>query len=79
MGQVESGLQDFREASTQKQAPEHAVIDDAIREQGKDYNVFSVPVGVLFKPAPGKLKNLAARDYMGKAVSRNQVNRLMST
>jgi hypothetical protein len=65
---------------------EHAVIDDAIRDRGADYNVFSVPVseadgtpkvitdsqvGVLFKPAPGKLKNLEARDYMGKAVSRD--------
>ncbi|EIW70575.1 hypothetical protein M231_04434 [Tremella mesenterica] len=68
MGQVDSGIQDMRDAASQKQSPEHGVIDDAIRDQGRDYNVFSVPVGVLFKPAPGKLKNLAARDYMGKAV-----------
>jgi len=25
-------------------------------------------VGILFKPSAGKLKNLEARDYMGKAV-----------
>ncbi|RSH89090.1 hypothetical protein EHS25_002756 [Saitozyma podzolica] len=68
LGQVDAGLADLSEAAGQKVLPEHGVIDDAIRDRGADYNVFSVPVGVLFKPAPGKLKNLEARDYMGKAV-----------
>ncbi|WVQ99741.1 hypothetical protein IAU59_006883 [Kwoniella sp. CBS 9459] len=68
MGQTEAGMADLREASTQKVIDEHKVIDDAIRDQGKDYNVFSVPVGALFKPSANKLRNLAARDYMGKAV-----------
>ena len=68
LGQVAEGMADLREAQAQKQSPEHAVIDDAVRDQGKDYNVFSVPVGIVFRPAPAKLKNLAARDYMGKAI-----------
>ncbi|WVF71121.1 hypothetical protein IAT40_005918 [Kwoniella sp. CBS 6097] len=68
MGQTDSGMADLREASSQKMIDEHEVIDDAIRDQGRDYNVFSVPVGALFKPSANKLKNLASRDYMGKAV-----------
>ncbi|KAK4687459.1 hypothetical protein P7C73_g2653, partial [Tremellales sp. Uapishka_1] len=68
MGQMDAGLQDLREAQGQKQTPDHGVIDDAIRDQGRDYNVFSVPVGMLFKPSANKLKNLATRDYMGKAI-----------
>ncbi|WVW84321.1 hypothetical protein I302_106355 [Kwoniella bestiolae CBS 10118] len=68
LGQTDSGLSDLREAQTQKMIMEHDVIDDAIRDAGRDYNVFSVPVGVLFKPSQKKLKNLASRDYMGKAI-----------
>lgn len=41
-------MADLQEASKQKQVSEHGVIDDAVRDQGKDYNVFSVPVGHLF-------------------------------
>ncbi|KAJ1301007.1 hypothetical protein OPQ81_003430 [Rhizoctonia solani] len=51
----------------EKSTPEHDVIDDAIREQGEGYTVFSIPVGVLFRPNPNKIKNLQAKDYLGKA------------
>ncbi|WVQ77864.1 hypothetical protein IAR50_007562 [Cryptococcus sp. DSM 104548] len=68
MGQFDAGMADLREASGCKQTAEHGVIDDAIRDRGRDYNVFSVPVGVLFKPSANKLKNLATRDYMGKVL-----------
>ncbi|WVQ79645.1 hypothetical protein IAT38_001745 [Cryptococcus sp. DSM 104549] len=68
MGQFDAGMADLREAQGMKQTSEHAVVDDAIRDQGRDYNVFSVPVGVLFKPSANKLRNLATRDYMGKAI-----------
>lgn len=51
MGQIDAGLQDMREASGQKQTPEHAVIDDAIRDKGVEYNVFSVPVSSLSPPS----------------------------
>ncbi|TYJ52608.1 hypothetical protein B9479_006778 [Cryptococcus floricola] len=68
LGQFDSGISDLREAAGCKQTAEHGVIDDAIRDQGRDYNVFSVPVGVLFRPSAKKLKNLETRDYMGKAI-----------
>lgn len=31
------------------------------------YTVFSVPVGVVFRPQPYKVENLETRDYLGKA------------
>ncbi|ORY26341.1 hypothetical protein BCR39DRAFT_484589 [Naematelia encephala] len=68
LGQIDTGLRDLGEAQAQKVIPEHDVIDDAIRDRGVDYTVFSVPVGILFQPSQAKLKNLEARDYMGKAI-----------
>jgi len=49
LGQIEAGMADLREAALQKQTPDHAVIDDAIRDKGIDYNVFSVPVSSLLR------------------------------
>jgi hypothetical protein len=31
------------------------------------YTVFSIPVGLLFRPSANKLKNLATKDYLGSA------------
>ncbi|CAE7146265.1 unnamed protein product [Rhizoctonia solani] len=67
MGRVEDAMQDLAAAQKQKSTPEHDVIDDAIKEQGEGYTVFSIPVGVLFRPNPNKIKNLQAKDYLGKA------------
>ena len=36
-----------------------------LTEQG--YTVFSIPVGVVFRPHPAKIKNITARDFLGKA------------
>jgi neutrophil factor 2 len=44
-----SGLADLKDASQQKQVEEHGVIDDAIRDGGREYNVFSVPVSAVFR------------------------------
>ncbi|WWC88960.1 uncharacterized protein L201_003875 [Kwoniella dendrophila CBS 6074] len=68
MGQIDEGLAELKEAANQQMIKEHDVIRDAINDQGRDYNVFSVPVGIIFKPSPKKLNNLASRDYMGKAI-----------
>lgn len=67
MGNVQAGIIDLQEASRDKATSEHAVIDEAIREQGDGYTVFSIPVGVLYRPNERKMKNSQARDYMGKA------------
>jgi neutrophil factor 2 len=46
IGQIESGMADLLEAQKEKQVPEHEVIDDAIRDTGRDYTVFSIPVSL---------------------------------
>ncbi|KAJ3552214.1 hypothetical protein NM688_g4267 [Phlebia brevispora] len=68
MGNIEAGLADMDEARRQKVTDEHNVIDDAIADRGDGYTVFSIPVGVLYRPSEAKLKNSKARDFMGKAV-----------
>ncbi|KAG8679294.1 hypothetical protein FRC08_017067, partial [Ceratobasidium sp. 394] len=67
LGRGEAGLADLQAAQKEKATPEHDVIDDAIRDQGDGYTVFSIPVGILFRPNPNKIKNLQAKDYLGKA------------
>ncbi|PPQ62939.1 hypothetical protein CVT24_006179 [Panaeolus cyanescens] len=67
LGDVAAGLQDMEEARGDKATEEHNVIDDAIKDRGDGYTVFSIPVGILYRPSEKKLKNSTQRDYMGKA------------
>jgi len=67
LGRVPDGLADMEEAKRDKATEEHNVIDDAIQDGGEGYTVFSIPVGVLYRPSEKKLKNASQKDYMGKA------------
>lgn len=67
MGQIDKGLQMMQEARREKATDEHNVIDEALADQGQGYTVFSIPVGVLYRPSEKKLKNAVQKDYMGKA------------
>ncbi|KAG6034072.1 hypothetical protein E4U41_006701 [Claviceps citrina] len=67
MEQKDAGMQDLSYASKEKIVEDHNVIDEAIREEAKDYTVFSIPVGVLYRPNEAKVRNLKAKDYLGKA------------
>lgn len=42
LGDETSGMQDLEEARRSKAIPEHDVIDDAIRDKGEEYTVFSI-------------------------------------
>ncbi|TEB37430.1 NADPH oxidase regulator NoxR [Coprinellus micaceus] len=66
-GQMDKGLQMMQEARREKATEEHNVIDEALADQGQGYTVFSIPVGVLYRPSEKKLKNAVQKDYMGKA------------
>lgn len=57
----------MQEAKKEKQTAEHAVIDEAIADRGDGYTVFSIPVGVLYRPSASKVKNLASKNYLGQA------------
>ncbi|KAJ5133494.1 hypothetical protein N7476_003280 [Penicillium atrosanguineum] len=65
--QMGPGMQDLEYAGKEKVTTDHEVIDDAIRENAEGYTVFSIPVGVLYRPNAAKVKNLKTKDYLGKA------------
>jgi len=44
---------DLRRAQAEKSEPDHQVIDDCIRDHGRGYNVFSLPVCRLFAVGEG--------------------------
>ncbi|KAJ7128987.1 NADPH oxidase regulator NoxR [Mycena crocata] len=67
LGRMDEGLADMEEAKRVKATDEHNVIDDAIQDRGEGYTVFSIPVGVLYRPSEKKLINAKTKDYMGKA------------
>jgi len=67
LGRTKEGMADMEEARREKATDEHNVIDDAINDRGEGYTVFSIPVGVLYRPSENKLKNAKAKDYLGKA------------
>lgn len=65
--QKESGMQDLSYAVKEKVVEDHNVIDEAIREEAEGYTVFSIPVGVVYRPNEAKVRNLKTKDYLGKA------------
>lgn len=65
--QNEAGMQDLSFAAKEKVVPDHDVIDEAIREEAEGYTVFSIPVGIVYRPNEAKVKNLKPKDYLGKA------------
>ncbi|KAL4965689.1 putative PB1 domain protein [Aspergillus stella-maris] len=65
--QVGPGMQDLEFAAKEKVTQDHDVINDAIRERAEGYTVFSIPVGVVYRPNEAKVKNLKAKDYLGKS------------
>lgn len=42
LGQAEQGMAELQDAATQKATEEHNVIDEAIRDRGEGYTVFSI-------------------------------------
>jgi neutrophil factor 2 len=56
-GRAEQGMADLLAAQSIKATEEHDVIDEAIQNRGEGYTVFSIPVGVLYRPADVKVKN----------------------
>ncbi|KAH9834329.1 Neutrophil cytosol factor 2 [Teratosphaeria destructans] len=63
----DAGMQDLMFAAREKVVADHEVIEEAIREQAEGYTVFSIPVGVVYRPSEAKVRNLKTKDYLGKA------------
>ncbi|EEY20533.1 neutrophil cytosol factor 2 [Verticillium alfalfae VaMs.102] len=65
--QKDAGMQDLSYAVKEKVVEDHNVIDEAIKEEAEGYTVFSIPVGVVYRPNEAKVRNLKRKDYLGKA------------
>jgi hypothetical protein len=42
LGQKQKGMEELQDAASQKATEEHSVIDEAIRDSGEGYTVFSI-------------------------------------
>ncbi|KAL8861502.1 MAG: hypothetical protein Q9178_002026 [Gyalolechia marmorata] len=65
--QLKTGMADLTFAAKEKVTPDHDVIDEAIGEEAEGYTVFSIPVGIIYRPNSAKVRNLKTKDYLGKA------------
>ncbi|KAF7335544.1 NADPH oxidase regulator NoxR [Mycena venus] len=63
MGHNVEGLALMEEAKQVKLTVEHDVIDAAIVEGGEGYSVFSIPVGLLYRPSEKKMSSARVQDY----------------
>ncbi|SCV68726.1 BQ2448_847 [Microbotryum intermedium] len=66
-GQYDLGMRDLEEAAKRKQESQHFVIEDAISDQAEGCTIFSIPIGLVFRPSPNKLRNLETKNYLGQA------------
>lgn len=67
MGKIDAGLTDLYFAQKAKMTEEHSVVDQAIRDRGEGYSVYSIPPGVLFRPPEYKVQQLRGGGYTGTA------------
>lgn len=67
MGKIDAGLTDLYFAQKAKMTEEHSVVDQAIRDRGDGYSVYSIPPGVLFRPPEYKVQQLRGGGYTGTA------------
>ncbi|KAI9375338.1 hypothetical protein BJX61DRAFT_531658 [Aspergillus egyptiacus] len=79
--QIGPGMQDLEYASKEKVTPDHDVINEAIKERAEGYTVFSIPVGVVYRPNEAKVKNLKSKNYLGtsRVVAANRMSTPVET
>ncbi|KAF9116020.1 hypothetical protein BGX27_005253 [Mortierella sp. AM989] len=67
LGEMDLGMTDMWRATREKQTKAHDMLDQALRDKGQDCTVFTVPQGVLYRPAESKVKNSKKKDYLGNS------------
>ncbi|KAF9437818.1 hypothetical protein BGZ76_010982 [Entomortierella beljakovae] len=67
LGEMDMGMADMWRATREKQTKAHDILDQALRDKGQDSTVFTVPQGVLYRPAESKVKNSKKKDYLGNS------------
>ncbi|KAI8091199.1 uncharacterized protein B0P05DRAFT_526528 [Gilbertella persicaria] len=58
LGKMDAGLTDLYHAQKSRMTEEHDVIDQAVKDRGKGYSVFSIPPLVIFRPSESRLRQL---------------------
>ncbi|KAF9993029.1 hypothetical protein BGZ80_006780 [Entomortierella chlamydospora] len=64
---MDLAMTDLWRATREKQTKAHDILDQALRDKGQDCTVFTVPQGVLYRPAESKVKNSKKKDYLGNS------------
>jgi hypothetical protein len=59
---MDAGLTDLYHAQKARMTEEHDVINQAVKDRGKGYSVFSIPPFVLFRPPENRLRQLQGAD-----------------
>ena len=59
---MDAGLTDLYHAQKARLTEEHDVINQAVKDRGKGYSVFSIPPMVLFRPPENRMKQLQGVD-----------------
>ncbi|KAG0324263.1 hypothetical protein BG004_003506, partial [Podila humilis] len=67
LGEMDLGMTDLWKATREKQTKAHDLLDQALRDKGQDCTVFTLPQGVLYRPAESKVKNSKKKDYLGNS------------
>lgn len=67
LGEHDLAMTDMWRATREKQTKAHDMLDQALRDKGQDCTVFTVPQGVLYRPAESKVKNAKKKDYLGNS------------
>ncbi|KAL9547480.1 hypothetical protein MBANPS3_006146 [Mucor bainieri] len=62
LGKMDAGLTDLYHAQKSRMTEEHDVIDQAVKDRGKGYSVFSIPPFVIFRPPENRLRQLNGVD-----------------
>ncbi|KAI9251941.1 hypothetical protein BDA99DRAFT_521594 [Phascolomyces articulosus] len=66
LGRIDAGLTDLYYAQKSKLTEEHDIIDQAVRDRGRNYSVYSIPPGVLFRPSETKMEQMRQfQEYQG--------------
>ncbi|KAI9489506.1 hypothetical protein BDB00DRAFT_610980 [Zychaea mexicana] len=58
LGRIDAGLTDLYFSQKAKLTEEHEIIDQAVRDRGRNYSVYSIPPGALFRPSEKKMEQM---------------------
>ncbi|KAJ9050199.1 hypothetical protein DSO57_1016530 [Entomophthora muscae] len=67
LGSDAEGMNDCLAAIKEKKLPQHERISRALEDKGKNFDLYQLPEGCLFRPCESMVKNTKKIDYLGQA------------